>query len=383
MAEKVVNSGIEFAYATENAELELKRELEKYFLYQNILIIDECYEFGAVINKLQSNTKCNFVVERSIEKINNFDSFSCIINVNEHNLDKVKILAYQNNIPYILALTTLCDALCFKNYAYNQNFEVIKCNFPIGITFSIDQIFNQQVFVCQSILEVSGISFMLLQQKICNLFFENNIKNLDAFKQLEIKKIINELCFVIKNRDEISKKYIKKIASLYLSYGVLTAKIPPNVVENLVVLYKSSKKMKYIIETKYAFILILTSIEKNFFKYYTNNFKCSINYQKHQNYLNSIGKVASFNFVNLPENKVNFLLDEFREKILGYVKTELSFQNFIKNSIAEIDVDFLYSTFSKFKDLSLTNYINIEQDLFKNYNFLTIMYQCGLLNFEF
>ena len=53
MAKRVINSKIEFAYVSDSIDVELKAELEKYFLFQSILVVDSHFEFGDKIAKLQ------------------------------------------------------------------------------------------------------------------------------------------------------------------------------------------------------------------------------------------------------------------------------------------------------------------------------------------
>lgn len=379
MAEKVVNSDIEFAYVSENSEIELKRELEKYFLYQNILIIDKYFEYGSIIEKLKHNTKCNIIVERDIRKVNNFEIFSCIINVNCSDLDFTKMVCYENNIPYILALTKVYDAFCFKSFIYDK-FRVKKTNYPIGIIFSLNTSFKNTKLICQSILEISSLSFFVLQNKICSLFFMETNSNPIS---VQYKKILKELIDILQNKENIDIKYYKNILSLYLSYAILVSKFQPDVLDNLMCIYKTYCNKKNIIETKYAFVLIITSLEKNFFKFYNTSFKNQINYKKHQDFMKSLNLKPQFNSSVLPSAKVGFLITEFRNKFLSYIKTELAFQDIIKNQVAEIDVDYLFETFSNFASLNVTNYINIEQDIFKSQNFLTILFNEGLLNFDF
>ena len=54
MAKRAINSKIEFAYVSDSADVELKAELEKYFLFQSILVVDSYFEFG---DKIATNHK--------------------------------------------------------------------------------------------------------------------------------------------------------------------------------------------------------------------------------------------------------------------------------------------------------------------------------------
>lgn len=379
MAEKIVNNGIEFAYVSSNASIELKKELEKYFLYQNVIIVDRYYEFGNIISKLKENVMCNIIVERNFESIKDFENISCIIVVNSHDLNNIKLLCKEQNIPYILALTDICDSLSFKNYLYKNGSNYTDCNYPLGIVFSIEYIFNKSEFISKTILEISSLSFDFLQDKINNLFFQ---KNKIEYNHKTSKKILQDLQNFIINNDN-STKSVVDVCKIYLSYSIYQSKIHPNVLDNLTVLHNLHYKEKNSVETKYIFSLLITSLEKNFFLYYTNSFQNTINYKKHIEYLSSINQKSSFNRDRLVNGKINFLLQEFRNKVLENIKIQLSFENYIKSQIADIDVDYLYNIFSKIKDVQFTNLICIEQDIFNDINFLTIMYNSGLLNFEF
>ena len=379
MAERVVNSGIEFAYTSEHIEVELKLELEKYFLYQTIIVVDKFFEFGETIKKLEQNVKCNFVVTHDINEIDSFENISCLIIVNNHDIDDIKLLCYKQNIPYIIAMTDLANSMCFKNYAYGQC-KIVQCNFPLGIVLSQSSITNHSYFVSRAILEIGSLSFDILQKKLNNLFFGENIEYKEFAGQ---KKLLIELQTVLGERREDIKALSKRIATLYLSYGLISSKDKPSLLDNLIYLYSLNNKNRYLIEIKYAFSLIVTSLEKNYFIYYTHGFKSYIDYEKHQEYLTSTNLKSNFVTHALPDEKLNFLLDEFREKLLEYVKSQIAFEKLVKNMIAEIDIDFLYKTFVAIKDKALTNYLSLEPDIFTTPNFLSILYKQGLLNFNF
>lgn len=379
MAEKIVNCGIEFAYVSNNIEIELKRELEKYFLYQTIIVIDKYFEFGAEISNLRSNAMCKIQVERNIESIKDIDNVSCIIAVNNHDVDKIKSVCYQKNIPYIFALTNICDSSCFKNYYFADEMCYKDCNYPMGIVFSVNNVFNFSEFISRAILEISSLSFCVLQNKINNLFFQKNKQDVDLSVS---KKILQDLQNFITNND-ISKNSVIEICKIYLSYCIYEAKISPNLLDNLLNLYKKYNRPKNIIETKYVFSLLISSLEKNFFKYYTIKFKNAVDYQKHTDYLLQAKQISNFRQQELPDTKINFLLQEFRYKLLEYVKTQMVFEKYIKSQIAEKDIDYFYNIFSNINDIQFTNLLCLEPDIFKDTNFLSLMYSSGLLNFDF
>ena len=377
MAEKNVNSGIEFAYSSNNAEIELKRELEKYFLYQTVLIVDARYEFGNVIEKLQKNTKCNIVVERDLEKISNFENIDCVIIVNNNFDNQLKIICKKYNIPYILVLTNLTDSTIFKPFAYDKLYEVKECNYPIGVVLSLNYIFDKRTFVAKAMLEISGLSFLIKEDYINKMLFSNQSNSrINDYKKI-LRNLENFSCY-----DKIDDIF-KKIADLYLQYAIIVSKLKFDVLDNLMIIFKRNQKNRMYVEAKYIFSILITSLQKNFFKYYTNKFQSSVNYSIHKKYLSSIGLIPKFNNNAIIDTKVNYLLNDFRDKFLNYVNFEVAFKSKIKGLIAEINVDYLYQLFTKFENMPLINYINIEQDIFKNSNFLSILYNFGLLNFDF
>ncbi len=379
MAKRVINCEIEFAFASQNIDENLKCVLEKFFLYQNILIVDSHYEFGGIINKLEHNTRCKFEVCRNFKKVIDLDNFDCIIVVNSNDIDKVKQLCYEYSIPYIVALTKLCDGSVFKKYYFSKSNKIKPCNYPLGIFLDLDSAYDARKFVSNAIIEISSLSFEILQSKIEHLFFNNKI-NYESID--EKRKVIQNLQSVIEDRKGKIKEYIKNVAELYLSYCLLVAKDLPGILDNLLWLYNINSNSTNPIETKFAFKSIILSLEKNFFMYYTNKFIDTINYQTHQKFLANFQHFSSFNFKQIPIAKLEFLLDECRQKLLEFVNVSITFEKTIRNILAEIDIDYLYLLFSKNRTLSLTNYLSLEPDIFSSQNFLTIMYQLGLLNYE-
>lgn len=380
MAKRAINSKIEFAYVSDSADVELKAELEKYFLFQSILVVDSYFEFGDKIAKLQQTTKCNFVVTRDINTIKNFESFACILVVNNHQINFIKQVSAQNNLPYILVLTDVVDGSVFKKYYYTQSAKICNCFLPMGIVFCSDLIFDCNKFCCKALLEISGLSFLMLQQKLEKLFFSKNI-NYNLFN--EQQKLLLDMQNMLDNRTEGIGELAKKVAKLYISYCLLCGNAELDVLDNLVYLYFRQNGTKLLPTVKYAFVLVLASLQKNFFKYYTANFQDTINYSQHQKYLSSAGLNFNFEVQQIPSSKLNFLLNQFRDKLGQYVCAELNFEVMIKNIVAEIDVDYLFDVFERIKAIPITNYINLEPDVFNCQNFLTLMFQTGLLNFKF
>lgn len=378
MANRIVNSAIEFAYANYNIENEFKKELEKFFIYQNIVVIDANYNFGLLYDKLEHSTKCNFKKIKSIDQIENFEVVDCIIVVDCNEINKIKSVCKQYSIPYIIALTKICDVSNFKNYYFDNIKDIKNCNFPLGIMLDLNSIYNKNEFVLLSVLEVSSVCFDITQKKLDSLFFGKQIE----YGSLETEKnILGELETILEKRNENIEKFAKKVADLYLLYAISCAKDNFNMLDNLINLYKIQNK-KSVIEAKYLLRLIITSLEKNFIDYYSTGFKNEIDYEVHEKYLKEFGLSFDLKPTFFSENKINYLLKEFKEKLLEYITINIGFDKTIKAVLAEIDVDFLYKMIFNFKNQTLTNYICLEPDIFKTPNFLKIMYGFGLLNFE-
>lgn len=378
MAERVVNSAIEFAYASYDIEADFKKELEKYFIYQNIVVVDANFDFGLLYDKLERSTKCNFKRVKSIDQIDNFENVDCMIVVNCCQIDKIKAICKRNSIPYIISLTKVCDISNFKNCYFENIKEIKSCNYPLGIMFDLNSVFNKNQFVSLAILEVSSVCFDITQKRLENLFFNNQID----YEYLETEKnILKELEKILEKRNENIEKFAKKIADLYLFYVITCVKDGFTMLDNLTILYKIANK-KNVIEAKYLFRLIVSSLEKNFVEHYNAGLKDAIDYNAHERYLNAFGLSFDFKPLMLAETKINYLLKEFKEKLLEYILLNINFDKNIKAILAEIDIDFLYEMIFKFKHQTLTNYICLEPDIFKTPNFLKIMYQLGLLNFK-
>lgn len=380
MAKRVVNNGIEFAYASENAENELKKELEKYFLYQNIFVVDARYECGELIDKLSKNVKCVISVVRNIKQITSFETVDAIIVVNNYDIENIKTFCYNFNIPYILVLTKICDASVSKQFVFSDKFQVQICNYPLGIIFDMQQHLSAKVMISQAIMEISSLSFDILQSKLENIFFDSNIDYEFASGQ---QKIIRALEVTIDERKEDIQTFLRRVIQLYLSYLLTTSKDKLNVIDELLCLYKRNCGTQNLIEIKSVFESVILSLEKNFLAYYTNKFLGTINYAVHQKYTKNYNFSANFGEKTIIFDKIDYILCDFRQKLLKYVNATIGFKNTIKNVLADIDIDNLYNINQKLKDIKFTDYICLEQDVFHSKNFLKILYELGLLNFEF
>ena len=93
-------------------------------------------------------------------------------------------------------------------------------------------------------------------------------------------------------------------------------------------------------------------------------------------------RYANFNLSLPAEQKIDFLLGQFKHKLLGYCKQQMAIINNCKNTIADIHVDFLYKVYTQ-KQTGLSDFICIEPSLFNKNSILKIMSANGLLNFDF
>lgn len=378
MAEKIVNSGIEFVYASDDSIVELKRELEKYFLYQKILIVDSFYEYSDVIEKMREQIHCDFVVERAIQNLT--DDIDCVILVNDCNVDKIKKECYEKKIPYMFVLTKVVSSGCFSNQCFD-NFNVLNCNFPFGIILDKTIIYDKKEFICSSAIEIANMKFDILQKKLCNLFFNIQI---DYDKLDDQQKTFNQFEQFFCSEEKNQKILFNNSAEIYLQLCLKTSQNGLDLLDKLEYLfsYQNFSKNSKSIEQKYIFKQIVSSFQKNYFKYFVSTFSSNVNYEKHSQYLQSFGLSYSVHKVELTDSKTNFLLNEFRQKMLDFVTSEIEFDKRVKNFLADISIDFVYKMFNFDEKTNFTNYICLEPDIFKENSFLTVMLSQGLLNFE-
>lgn len=380
MANKIINNSIEFAYASENPIIELKKELEKHFLYQTILIVDAKYEYSCQIEKMKNNIKCNFKVCRDIEKIDNLEQVGCVININSFNINKIKNIVYKNNIPYVVILNKIVDASIFKSENIYNN-KIIQCNFPLGIIFDKSQIFNKKEFVCKFLAEISNVTFENNQEKLNNLFY--NVK-IDYELLDGLNKHYNKSKTILVNQCKDLDNLIDEIADLYVLLCIKKSKSNFSILDKLLYLFlqQNSAEYKNEVEIKHIFKIILSSLEYNYFKYFNINLKGTINYEVHKLKLEHYGIKTNFNQRLLPENKINFLLNEFKEKFVVRAKSEQDEIFDIKNLLADIDINYVYNLFNMYQTSQFIEIINIVSNVFSLDSILGLMYQCGLLNYN-
>ena len=380
MAEKIVNSGIVFAYATNDAVFEIKRELERYFLYQTVLVVDESFEYGQQIENLRQMVNCNILVSHSFKDFDFSQNVDFVIAINDKNAFDIKEKCFQDKIPYMIVLTKVVTYSACSDKVFGVDNKQSQVNKPFGIVLDKSQVFDKKRFVCQAILEIGLTNFEIVQKNIENLFYGKKIayetidaqkKNLESFEQLfEQKNYDNNLLF-------------NQICDIYLTNLLKKSSETVGLLEVLASLYcgYDSKMHGRYIETKYLYMQILCVIENDFFSKYKSGYKDVINYQIHQKKLAFYGKNSDFLPINLPESKINFLIEQFQNKFLQYMKQQNDFAEKIKNLLADTDIDFLYQIYNDVDRKTFVDMLSLTPTIFKEQNILSLMYSLGLLNY--
>lgn len=369
MAEFKLNDKIEFAYASNSILGELLTELEKRFLYQKVLVIDNKYQLSAEIEVLSKNAKCNFVVVKNLSEYPNLLDVACVIDVNCNDLYNVKTECANYKKPYVLLLTEIVES-GFLNSQIVVKDKIVNCNYPLGVVLLYTKVLNVHDFVCKFLLEQTCYMFDVMQFKIDNLFF--NKKN---------NRLQELLCLNSNNICDI--KNIKKIAKTYLNISLQKAAQPLSLLDRIsCIACDVAFSGYYKIHMRFVLQHILTLIITDFFNLYTKKIKSTINIQQHQLRLQKYGFSSNFNLSLPAEQKIDFLLGQFKHKLLGYCKQQMAIINNCKNTIADINVDFLYKVYTQ-KQTGLSDFICIEPSLFNKNSILKIMSANGLLNFDF
>lgn len=380
MADKVINSKIQFAYASNNAIVELKREIEKHFLYQNILIVDEKYEYSRMIDKMQHQISCSFKVTRHVDSFAEFEKYACILCINDYSLHKIKSISKKYSIPYIVVLTKVVEPYKLSLNYINDDCKILQTNFPIGIVFDKTEVYNKKQFVCNFLLETFGTSFDEMQDRINNIFFDMPI---NYEKTTEISNFRSEVKQQMLLKQTSFDNMFDIFSKMYLQLCLKKCDTEISLIDRLGFLYqKTNKNCKNIIKCRYMYRLILNSIIGNFFKFWNIKLKSEIDYQKHIEFLSNSKLNFNFKTNSLPERKLVFLLNEFREKFIFYTQQETTQNNFLKNLLADLDITYLYTIIDGRYEQNIVDLISVEPDVFSTPNILTLMSASGLLNFE-
>ena len=378
MAEIIINDKIEFAYVLNDTLAELIKELENRFLYQKILVLDGKYELSDEIDFLIKKVKCEFLVKKDIDDVFQLEDIACVIVVNCHNLQSVKKTCAKLNKPYIVALTKIYDTSVLNSQIIDIDKQIVQCRYPLGVVLFKQKIYNKKDFVCKFMLEFVNFMFDNMQTKIDNLFFFNS-SAFSVFKQDNLLESIKNTVFK-KNNEEL----FNQITKLYLLLCIKKSSKPLSLLDRVTELSENYLiDVKHKIEAKYLFQCVLCAITKNFFVLWSKKLKSTLDIKKHQTYIQKYNLKCDFKASLLQEQKIEFLLDEFREKLIDYTDEQLTLTEKIKDIIADINVDFLYNVFNlKFKN-PLTDFICLEPDLYDKNSILKILSANGLLNFDF
>lgn len=379
MAEKIVNNGIVFAYASNDAVFEIKKELERYFLYQTILVVDENYEYGRKTEALRQTTNCNFIICHDFRHYDFCENIDLVLAVNAKNIFEIKNKCFKNKIPYMIVLTKVVShSVCGDKILDNYNQMLV--NKPFGIVFDKSEIFDKKKFICQAVLEIGMTNFDILQNNILNLFCGKHI-NYDLVDD-ENKNLNNLICFFDNKNFDLNSVF-DKICDTYVTNILKRASDDVSLLEILSMLYCSFDKELHdnFVETKYTYMQVLSLIELQFFERYQSGYKDQIDYATHQKKLAFYGKSSDFCIKSMPENKINFLVEQFQHKFLEYMRQQNDFTERIKNFVADIDVDFLYNLSNNINREIFVDMISLTPTICSELSFLTILFSLGLLNY--
>ena len=142
-------------------------------------------------------------------------------------------------------------------------------------------------------------------------------------------------------------------------------------------------QLRLILQLKFLLQLVLTKLVCNFFVHFNKKLKSTIDLEKHCNMAKRYNVFCSYKTQTISQQKTDFLLQEFRQKLIGYANSHQQFVQNIKDFVAELDVGFLYQTYNTKTSLKITDLICLEPYLFGKPSVLAIISDCGLLNFDF
>ena len=380
MAERKINQDIVFAYATDNAILDLKSQLEKFFLYQTIAVFDPNFEYGNQLQNLKESVSCNFVVCHTAREFFLAQNIDFAILVNGEENGKVREYCSKNEIPYMVLLTKAVSFVT-TNQNYYDKFSSKRFNLPFGILLDKSMIFDKKQFQNLAILEMSTLFFDIAQKKICNLFFS---KQIDYVHLQEEQNLHGKIAEILSQKDFSIFCNFDDICNLFVTYCLTRSKDDLSILDKLTSLFLTLSKQnanRYI-QTKFAYQCVMCTLESDYFANFQNSKKSTINYHIHQKYAQKNGFDVSFDAIKLPESKTNFLFEEFRPKLKSYIDEQISFLNLLKNKLADFDIDFLYSVFAFQDKQQFKDVLSLEPSLYVEPGFLQIAYGQGLLNFD-
>lgn len=380
MAEKIVNNGIVFAYASNDAFFEIKTELEKYFLYQTVLVIDQNYEYGDVIDKLKENVNCNFVVKHNIES-DYFKDVDFVIAINDLDMCQIKQICFEEKIPYMIVLTKVVSYAVCCNKIIDAKNRQIQVNKPFGIVLDKSKIYDKKAFLCKSVIEISTAKFDIIQKQIANMFYN---KKIDYDLIRDEQKAVFDMYEIFNNEYYDLNKIFHLICDEYVTYCIKRSKDDIDLLDKISCLFLKFNKDVHNkhIEIKFLYSQVISVLQSRFFSTYQTGLKETINYGVHQKKLSIYNQKSNFVVVKLFDSKLNFLLEQFKSKFNGYVKEQAQTNEKLKDIISDIDIDYYFSLFSNVDREKFVDMLSLEPSIFSETNILSIMYSQGLLNYS-
>lgn len=372
MAEIETNKKIEFVYASNNVLVELKQELEKRFMYQKILVIDDAYCFCGKMDNLMQSIKCEFVVVRKLDNID-WEKFACVVVVNDNMIADVKKLCTQKNKSYVVLLTKLVDASVLCGQYYHKN-KILQGNLPLGVVLDKTEIFNKKQFVCNFVLQFCSYAFDQFQQKLDTLFFDA----VNHAGMVQSHLILPEKFFALKDIEQLFE-----MSCQYYLLMCLNKSERLSLNDRLFCMTEFFDGKKQNLQLKFLLQLVLAKLIFGFFVHWNKKLKSTIDLQKHSKMAEQYNVLCSYKTQMVSQQKVDFLLQEFRQKLIDYSKDHQNFVQKAKDFVAEIDVGFLYQTYNAKTTTKITDLICLEPHLFGIQSILSIISDCGLLNFDF
>ena len=196
--------------------------------------------------------------------------------------------------------------------------------------------------------------------------------------------MIDELLQTCSVKESMYSPNFDKICDTYVKYLVKRTDDDISFLQKLADLYfeSANQKTAKCVETKFVYSQILSLIQKDYFAKYQNGLSDAINYQIHQKMLHTYGKNSNFLTINLPDSKVNFLLEQFSHKLNEYCKEQDGFEEVIKSVVADIDIDFLFKLYENIDRKKFVDMISLEPSIYPEPNLLSLMFSQGLLNYS-
>ena len=326
-----------------------------------------------------SDIKCNFEIVRDVAECKNVEDISGVVVMNCCDIKKTKRFCKIHNLNYILVLSKIYQTNILCCEGVDENICIEQYNPPLGVFLDKSKIFNKSEFIAKFMLELSNFMFDIMQNDIDNLFFYNTAKIFTTKDIVDVNNIAGTLS-VQKDLSTVFDIVAKYYLILCIKKSTKELSLLDRVAEISII---KNNKERFDIQTKFLCQNIITSMIKNFFGCWNSKLKSTLNIKKQNWVMEQYDIKPSINTNYLPEQKLEFLLREFKQKLLSYVQQQMSANEKIKNFVADLDVDFLYETFIVKYEHSLTDFVCMEPAVFNKPSILSIMSNNGLLNYEF